>query len=513
MFGSSSTTDLSNLLSPDAFVALDAYSRSFKIRQVWLTPPPARPPLLAELGTREAAGPVRAQVTDRGSRVFSSLNPDVPLLIEDMRVHQVDASPDWTPLLVDDNGYWLALSREDDGLEQMLVTVDQDSEAIPSQALLGDICAWAGRGVFVGQRRVTLAVHVDDVFISSSQFSVELNRHDPRHAFRMSAEDLAALAAWQRDIRSRYPQLRDFRLDLVFNGIGPLKHGPDDALTETAKVVKGDFRWVSHTYSHVQMDNASEEEAYEEIVRNHEVARRLGLPTYQSSTLVTGEMSGLYNPNFLRAARRAGVQFVASDSSFEDQQSPRPNRGIRSWYDPELTLVPRVPLEIYYDVTTPEELVARYNQRHPSEQLLTYDEIVYLESDRILSQMLRSLKYPFMFHQANLKHFDEQGERCLLTDVLTAALEKYVRVCSLPVGNPSFLEIGSALKYRLELDEVTVEALIDDWQQIALLSNRDVLVRITGVEAGSRTYYAGEPTSLVNLEAERWQVIPLRTHD
>jgi len=112
-------------------------------------------------------------------------------------------------------------------------------------------------------------------------------------------------------------------IDFPFNGNGVAEAGGEakDALYIKAKQVQSQLHWCSHTWSHLDLtlnDQADEEypttyqEAYDEMVKNQAFALDFfGGPTspvYSDKYMVTPGISGLFNPNAIKAILDAGTR-------------------------------------------------------------------------------------------------------------------------------------------------------------------------------------------------------------
>jgi len=98
------------------------------------------------------------------------------------------------------------------------------------------------------------------------------------------------------------------------------------------------------------------------IEQNTLLAESLGLAAYNPASLVTPEVSGLENPAFLQAAYDAGVRYLVSDDSQPGYSNPSPNMGIYNSHQPALLMIPRHASSLGFDVSTPGQWVAAYNQ-------------------------------------------------------------------------------------------------------------------------------------------------------
>ncbi|HEX2806263.1 MAG TPA: fibronectin type III domain-containing protein, partial [Kineosporiaceae bacterium] len=269
------------------------------------------------------------------------------------------------------------------------------------------IVSWATRGIHLGYQRNYFNVHVDDVFLPDSRWSVSGNctpgddciGNVTTTDIRMTAADVTKLVAWQT--------AHGFKLDMVFNADGSvLAGGATDPLTTAFLANKAQFPWINHTYSHqylgcIQIAPTvvgqtwhcatsptevprqdpeipqtlsgtlywhSEAGITGQVSQNIAWAAANGLtsPNFDPKELVTGEHSGLAslpqmptdNPFLVPALSALGVKYTASDASREVE--PRTLAGGVT------VTVPRHPTNIYYNAGLFQDEVDEYNWYYTS---------------------------------------------------------------------------------------------------------------------------------------------------
>ena len=159
---------------------------------------------------------------------------------------------------------------------------------------------------------------------------------------------------------------------------------------------------------------------------------------FDSGSLVIGNHSGLgymdellpaprnygkshANPALILAAQQFGVQFIGANTSAPtaspvctstvadcNQNNPSPGTGV--WLDAanlpanNIMLVPRFPVNIFYNTYIPELLVSEYNHLYLSfwGRNFTYDEIMEQEAKTAMDHILTGSYNPHYFHQTNL---------------------------------------------------------------------------------------------------------------
>jgi hypothetical protein len=316
----------------------------------------------------------------------------------------------------------------------------------------------------------------------------------------MTGNDLAAVAYWQH-MKNLKPTTANLRLTMAFNGWGTTGMYRRDTLTRTAKAIDRFFYWVSHTYDHPMLDGIGYAAASAELTMNNYVAWKLKLDNFSPANLVTPNISGLNDPEVMQAAFDAGVRFLVTDSSQPGQGNPSPNIGIYNASQPEILMIPRRPVNLFYNVSTPEDWASEYNCMYRSffGRDLTYDEILDFVSNQLLPYLLHGENDPWMFHQPNLVAYDDR--HTLLTDLLDLTIAKYNGYFNLPILSPSMDALGKRIDARMKLQAAQVTATLEPGVSVTLTSNADVTVPITGLSMPGTESYGGQSIAWVNVKA------------
>jgi hypothetical protein len=488
-------------LSADEVAALHAYEAQFRVRQViWYAFPT---PELGFTWGVAASAPVDIAPTDAGRRVFPYLTLAQPLPIRNAFTYLArvsDAST--TALFTDAQGNALvAIKRYPDGRENLALTFDSNPDLVHSVVLGYGIVNWVTRGIFIGERGTYLSAQVDDIFLDTRQWRASTPcGTDPETVtgqVRMTGNDMRAVVAWQRT-RNAQPLTQRLRLTMAFNGEGA--GGAADPLTTEALAAQQSFHWVNHTWTHATLDATSYTQSLDEIRLNVAFAQRSGLTSFGAMNIVTPQITGLTNPDFLRAAVDAGVRYLVSDASRPGYDSPRPNTALNNALAPALVMIPRRANNLFYNVTAPADWAAEYNCLYRSYwgRALTFDEVVDFESQQLLMHLLRGELNPWMFHQANLVAYD--GTRTLLTDLLDVTLAKYSRYVNWPIESPTMDAVGAAMEARMRRYDARVTATLQPGRGVVITSDRSVRVPITGL---------GQSTTWVDVAANGPTVVSL----
>lgn len=509
-------------LSPAEFETLRQYEAAFDIRQVtWYTFP--TPAFGFNWGTAvdTTTQPVDGSFTPDGAAVFPYLNTSNHLTIRNVYAYLAQPlDTGTTPLLVDAAGHALAAVRTfPDGRENLALTFDSNQYLVHAIALGYGVINWVTRGIFIGERHVYMSAQVDDLLIADSHWYSSLLCSTPVAdtgvALRITGSDLQNVVNWQTNLQTS-ALTADVQLSLAFNGVGATGIYQPDDLTPAVKKnrINNSFFWISHTFTHANLDNLTYDLASQELLENIRQARTLGFtkPQFDRQNLVTPEVSGLLNPMALQAAFDAGVRYVVSDTSRPGYGNPSPNIGIVNPLQPQILEIPRRPNNLFFNVATPDDWVAEYNCRYQGfwGRALSYQEILEIESDTLLGYLLRGDADPWMFHQTNLAAYD--SVHTLLTNLLDLTLTKYRALYTLPILSPPMNEIGELMRARQGFNDEAPTAILFPGYGIAILPPATaVTVPITGVNAFPAEMYGGQFITHVDVKPGRFAIVPLRS--
>ena len=190
------------------------------------------------------------------------------------------------------------------------------------------------------------------------------------------------------------------RYHIAFNGGGA---SAGDALTVRTQQIAGGFNWISHTRDHADLDGQSYDFALREFNDNINISNQFGLRPFSAMNLVNPGYTGLTTAEVMRATFDAGIRFQVADTSVPGYDNPSPNAGIYNPLQPQILMIPRRPTNLFFNVSTPDQWVAEYNDIYRSfwGRDLTYAEILDNESDVLAQYLLKGENDPWMFHQAD----------------------------------------------------------------------------------------------------------------
>jgi hypothetical protein len=443
-------------------------------------------------GVDATTTPISAQLTATGRSVFPYVNASNPITITKAWTYLAQASGSGTNvLLADANNHALALVKTyTDGRQILSMTFDGNFFLIHSLTLGYGMLNWVTGGLFLGERHIYMAPQVDDIFIDDDVYG--------GGTYRITGTDWAGVTAWQSQ-KQLQSTTAGLYLHMAFNGEGT-SGILLDTLTPAAQATQSQFPWINHTYSHENLDAASYDLAYQQITQNDDVASSMGFSNFDRRALVTPDVSGLKNPNAMQAAYDAGVRFLVTDTSQPGMDNPSPQDGIYNSFEPAILMVPRRPVNLYYNVGTPTQWTGEYNYIYHAYwgRDLSYTEILDKESDVLLQYLLRGEIDPWMFHQTNLRAYD--GVHSLLGDLLDQAVAKYNRIFNLPIESLTHAAIGEWTKGRMQYEGAGVRATISPTDgTMVITATSAAVVPVTGLCTDGSESYGGQCIAHVSV--------------
>ena len=499
------------------------YQADFRVRQVTLYTYPGGAPDnygLNVIGAADTSStPIQASLTATGKQLFSYLNTASPIAIKNAWTYLAMpvSATNPVPLLTTANGYAIAsIYTYPDGRQNLTITTDGNPELIHTLLLGYGVVNWVSKGFFLGERKVYLNAQPDDVLIADDLWDSLRLSDQTGLEYRMTGNDYTKLIAWQNTLRASSTNTAQIRLEMPFNGVGASGIYRNDTLTAAVRRNPNQFKWVNHTYEHELLTAISYADALTQLNNNHNVAQQLKFQLYFKDSMIQPEISGLANPEFLRAAKDFGIRYILSDTSQPGWKNPSPNAGFYSTYEPSILIIPRYPTNLYYNVSTPAEWISEYNYFYAPGGLfptwgraLTYSEVLDKESEMWLRYLLKYDLNPVMFHQSNLRAYDNKNS--LLGDLINVTLNKFNSMYKLPIRSPSQHETGVLMAARMAYNAsgVSGRILLGATNTIALKTVNSVKVPLTGISYGSTTEsYGGQTISTVSLGANGAVAIP-----
>lgn len=527
------------------FAILHDYERTFGVREAVLSGFPVTDP---ELGldygmldvedTDDVVGEWQGRAG--GSQIFEYVNTANPLDTEGFAFEGLpgdgSTGPRVEPLLVDaDNPEYALLSvlSYPDGREVLLSTLTNATFFTHTSVIAYEFLSFATSGLFLGARHTYLSVHNDDLFLPDEVWNPDANANfaEDDVSYRLTGPEVAVIANAQSRFRADHPLAGDVSIEFAFNGEGAAQNDP---LTQAIVAHAGEFGFINHTYSALQMDWVCDDPdrdidctrtdyttAFSDIERNAEVWLDIGLPAPEQAltALLTDSHSGLsdrqgtldesddipfpqgFNPALGAAAEDLGIRVLAADVS-------APNQGeIQRIPGYDLVLLPRYPTGLFYNASNPDELVSEYNyifhDRYEERgtdpctvpdalcDTVDYAGILDREASITLDHLLRYEPFPHYFHQTNLHVYDNEGSS-LQFDWLTSVLERYEQYLILPLESPRFSALGDLAWQTVLAREAQPQGFLDTATDAVTLSAAQgaASIEVTGLSGGQ--LYGGQ---------------------
>jgi hypothetical protein len=503
------------------FSTLWAYESSFGVRQVTS--------YTSAFGFPETLGlsvpahtidtttaPLSTTLTTAGRTVFNYLNPAINLTIGNAWVYEstITEPTTTTALLTSSTGYPIITTHTSaDGRENLAVTAANAYYLRHSQVLGYGLVNWVTKGLFLGKKRISVTPQPDDLFIDNDQWDVNLNTDTTGTIYRNTSADWQAIVNWQAGVRASSPLLSAVRLEFPFNGEGTTGIYRPDTLTSYVYTHMSTFNFVSHTWSHQNLDFANDISGAPptaatirtELTQNDTFANQRRLTGYFKDSMVQPDISGMASASAQQTAYAWGIRYWISDTSQLGWNNPTPNAGFWAPFAPNLLIIPRHPTNIFYNVSTPAQVTDEYNFYYapggawafwPSPR--TYAQIIDTESDNLLAYMLQGDQDPWMFHSSNWRAYD--GVHSVLGDLLSAAFTKYRAYYNLPVQGNTEHQLGVNMTQWMAYKASGVKATLSPCTAITLTDTKAAAIPITGVTSGtSGDTYNGQRTSNITV--------------
>lgn len=374
---------------------------------------------------------------------------------------------------------------------------------------------WITRGLFLGKRKIHLSAQVDDVQLSTGLYlpaNVE---------FKSRIGDVQAHVSWQSNLNGRLPAGSNFWLEFAHNGNGDIiaavdtptgddicipdyavdyPYSPDTPLEFVKPPGTGEDKWpsefetygwtsscaqldsfaawflntnnlnafahLSHTFTHLELNNATYRDAAREIAFNRAWMAQMGIDQaarYSTQGLVPPAITGLHNADVIRAWVDNGLRYVVGDNTRPPLRNPNnkyhplistvANNGYAG-----LVIIPRYATTIYYNCDTAQCTTQEWIDT--SGGAGTFQDL--LKDARVTNTryLLGLQADPYMFHQANLRQTDmptitvgsQTGKLSLIMSWVETVAQEMYRLTNWPITSLKHDDIGRYFVNRQTLD-------------------------------------------------------------
>lgn len=347
------------------------------------------------------------------------------------------------------------------GRQQMAFFISFDTTWSPTSNYLQHAwITWLTRGLYAGYRRVNLNTQIDDMFLESDIY------YPNGTTFRIRTGDLAATAAWLPEINAKMNPGSEYFPEVGHNGNGnieaasettegdskcspgpieypdvpdtplefkkPLGTGTDfwpptpTAYNWTTECTNLDplkvwwstpenrdkFAHISHTFTHLEENNATYSDVYKEISFNIKWLDQVGISSakrFTANGIIPPAITGLHNGDALRAWHDNGITNCVGDNTrpalLNQQNEMYPyittveNDGFAG-----IQVNGRWATRIYYNCDTPDCTTKEWIDT--SAGVGNFYDLLAAEKADTMRHLFGLHHDPFMFHQANLRQTD-----------------------------------------------------------------------------------------------------------
>ncbi len=523
------------------------YAREFNVRQIAMSGFPGTFPEDYGLRNLTQSGNDRnIRLTSQGAPIFGSLKSNATIPVTGAFTYEAGlcgaACPtiSTTPIITDaaTNNVLGAVTTTADSREVLSLTMNHNSFLRHTGLMAYDLINWVTEGIFIGERRMYFSLDVDDHYLSSAVWNPQTNSVFPvegpgSFVYQISATDLYEARDGVLDLRSRF-NVPNFNYNQVFNADkadpnASLSCANNASLSSATLCVKDFFPWISHTFTHAEMDFLDYSQARAEFELNINFAETR-LP-FDRQFLVTGKHSGLgwyritdapagaqcvvdqvpgdpfcqygleaSNVAMLQAAEDLGIKYLAANRGWNTHIAECDTCLITHPLNSNIKLVPRWPTNIFFNTTTPAENTSEFNYLYGPNGIVrdgngntffssnqTWSQILDFEADITMRHILSTSPYPHYVHQNNLREYS--NGRSLAYDLSEAVFQEYSKYFSLPLISQDWAGMTETLENRTSFFKSGASGVINKVDNtVTITSTNGGTVYVTG------TQFANTPT-------------------
>ena len=346
------------------------------------------------------------------------------------------------------------------GREQMVFFLPFSQDWSPtSNYIQHAYITWMTRGLYAGYRRAFLNTQIDDMMLETDIYFP--NSSQP---YRVTPADMTEHANWVNTINQKLNAGSNYHPEIGHNGNGAVIEGMSavdgeavcspgaidyenchcDTELEFQKPLGGgisvwpqglttynytmacnnlddlqkwfavtsnrdQFYHLSHTFTHLELNNATYDDALKEIQFNQAWLSQVGLTggTFSPNALIPPAITGIHNGDVIRAWKTAGLTNCVGDNTrvplrnADNDMWPYITTAANNGND-GFTVVPRWATRIYYncdtgDCTTKEWIATSAGSG-------TFSDLLAVEKADTSRHLFGLFHDPYMFHQANLRY-------------------------------------------------------------------------------------------------------------
>lgn len=384
------------------------------------------------------------------------------------------------------------------GREQMALFIGFATEwSATSNYLQHAYIHWITRGLFVGARKTYLGTQIDDMHLVTDIY------YPQGKQYRVVPADVSAHVSWMKSVNSRLPAGSNYFVEIGHNGNGDIINStnigynldndpcvPVDAIYYDSPIESPDleymkpigsgidmwpqspakyswslacckldklatwfmtpanrdaFAHVSHTFTHLNLNNATYSDASKEIFFNQAWMKQVSIDAgkFSPAGLIPPAITGMHNGDVIKAWLDNGITNVVGDNSRPVLLNPdNVHHILHSTVAANgyagLNIIPRWPTAIYFDCDT--QACTTQEWTDTSAGTGKFADLLAFEKDTT-SRYLFGLRHdPYMFHQANMRatgvssyKVGSQSVNSLLQIWVETVIQELVRLTNWPV--------------------------------------------------------------------------------
>ena len=384
-----------------------------------------------------------------------------------------------------------------DGRQQMVFFIGFDTTwSATSNYLQHAWITWITRGLHAGYRRVYLNTQIDDMLLESDIYKPSGT------SFRVSVADMEGITAWVPTINAKMNPGSDYFVEIGYNGNGNIEAAastddgweicngggiqydspPDTPLEWKKPLGTGTSLWpatptvydwtedcvsrddlttwwktpsnrdkyahISHTFSHLEQNNATYSDVYKEISFNQAWLKQSGIDTakyFTDNGIIPPAITGLHNGDALRAWWDRGITNCVGDNTrpaLMNQQNdmwPYFTNVASDGFD-GMQVNPRFATRIYYNCDTPDCTVQEWIDTSTANSG-DFETLLETEKGETMRHLFGLHHDPYMFHQANLRNSDitpitingETAKYSIFQAWVEIQVQEFVRLVDWPI--------------------------------------------------------------------------------
>ncbi|GES57607.1 extracellular serine-rich protein [Aspergillus terreus] len=402
------------------------------------------------------------------------------------------------------------------GREQMAFFIGFDTTwSATSNYLQHAWITWITRGLYAGHRRVNLNTQIDDMFLETDIY------YPNGTIFRITTKDMDGIANWIPTITAKMNAGSSYFVEVGHNGNGNLEassstdagytacngggieyDSPPDTPLEWVKPLgtgtnlwpatptsynwttactqmddlllwwttvenRDKFGHISHTFTHLEQNNATYSDVVKEISFNQAWLKQTGLDTakyFTANGIIPPAITGLHNGDALRAWWENGIKNCVGDNTrpallnTQNDMWPYFTTTAADNFD-GMQVNPRWATRIYYNCDTPACTVQEWIDTSAGSG--DFQTLLDTEKADTMRHLFGLHHDPYMFHQANLRNADTtpitvngvSGQYSIFQAWVETQVQEFVRLVEWPLVTVTHADMSAGFLSRYNRDQ------------------------------------------------------------